>query len=1834
MKHASAAVRIRTSILLALALLMSYVPLPKAYSAGEKSSQAGQAKSPTAPGAKVGAATLEAARRKARVAYGKLPIYFEANRGQFDPEVRFVSRGSGPKTFLTPTEAVFVLSKPQTKSGPRPEAGSRNASEPPAVADGLQLQPHSRSTAQGVAQNKLRKEERVQQRAASKAVVRMSLAGASAATQVTGLEQLPGNLNYFRGNNPNNWVTDVPIFNRVRYTQVYPGIDLIYYGNGRQLEYDFVVAPGADPRRIGFDFEGAERVEVDESTGELVVHAAGGAQLRQGKPVIYQEVEGSKRAIAGGFAVSGSRVGFALGEYDAARPLIIDPVVFSYSTYLAGENNDRAHDITVDADGNAYIAGWTESDSFPTKNAYQPGNNGFQQAFITKLDPSGSALVWSTYLGGGERLFSEGAYGITIDADRNVYVTGFTDSADFPTRNPLQPHLSNNDGGYDSFITKLNAAGNQLVFSTYFGGPANDDSGNGDDIGRGIALDSNNNVYVVGYTDSPAFPTTNAIQEEIDGRTTQLVGESNNFDAYLAKIDASGQFRIYSTYIGGAFDDLGLGVAVDADGNAYVTGWTQSTEEDPTLTPDPPEPNHIEEFDLPTANSGPHSIAVGPDGHIYFTELVANQIGRLNIPADPTPTPTFTEFPLPDQSTIRGLFCITANPSASLSPDPNVYFGEADLSQIGQLDPTALPTPAITESAATDACNVSDVTSGPDGRIYYTQSGGCSQLGRFDPAGPSVTNFTTTCSLSYGITDAPDGLLYYLDGCSNVVQFDPATELETVSLVSAMPFCDQSRITPGPGGDLFYTGGCGDSRIGRLNPTSAPVVETLYNIPNGAAASGITAGPDGNIYFTQRDVNRIGRLNPATGQIHLFPIPTAGSQPRDITAGPDGNLYFTEFDGNKIGRFKLNPATPDPAPLPPNRELFPTTEGAFQEGPSGTGFTIDAFVTKVNSAGSAYVYSTFLGGAGEDVSWGIALGSDGSAYVTGYTDSENPTPDPSATPTPTPSPAPQTGYPTTANAYQQENNGGYDAFLTRLSPDGSNLIYSTYIGGDDDEGEGDGECPDCGDPYDGAAIAVDFAGNAYITGWTESTFVAPTPEGTPVVDAVCGNETLESPPEQCDDGNTTSGDGCSSTCQTEFVNFPTKDAAQPQPGSAPGDDGYEDARDAYVAKFNTNAAGEDSLIYSTFLGGSRRDEGQGIAVDLAANAYVVGWTETDGSDCCDMLMAGTEGSLVLEGPNDFPTTPGAFQEQPVEEDDGFITKVGGGGSSTGDGEDNFSIVGRVTRPDGVSGVSGVTITLTRPDNTTATDTTDANGYYAFDDLAPGTYTVTPSGGSSTDIYSPPSQEVTITNENERADFTATQTFSISGRVTTDGTTGLGGVTITVTRATDNEIVGTATTAADGTYTVAGLLSDEYIVTPSQAFYTFAPPSQAVTVDSNETGVDFIATSAPGTVGFTAAASPGGSESSRDEDDKSFQITVTRIGDTSGTTDVDYATFDGPAPGPSAQPSPGPPPASERSDYITALGRLHFAPNETTKTITIFIVDDAFVEGNEVLTLVLSSPTNNVALGPPNAVTLTIVDNDSNPSAPNPIDNTGFFVRQHYLDFLNREPDAGGLAFWSNEINKCSNPANRGPGETEAQCIDRMRVQVSKAFFLSIEFQETGFFVIRTYRAALDRHPEFREFLKDTQEIQRGVVVGQSGWEAQLEAKKQAYLRDFVRRPEFLTRYPESQTRDQYIDALFASAAFTPTTAERQQVSNAYDSGAPDQTESRALALGALADLTRFRQREFNPAFVKMQYIGYLRRNPDEPGFNFWLGVLNANNDQNQMVKAFIVSGEYRQRFGL
>jgi len=478
------------------------------------------------------------------VNYGKLPLSFEANQGQSSEQVKFLARGPGYSLFLTPAEAVLSL----RASAPR----KRSAAERAATGKRVEAD----ETAQPVA------------------VVRMRLVGANKQPQLAGLDPLPGTSNYFIGSDPARWQRDVPNYARVKYASVYPGIDLVYYGNQRQLEYDLVVAPGADPRRIALGFEGVRELSIDPE-GNLVLQTSQGA-IAQHKPIIYQDIGGKRQAVDGRYVLGAKhRVGFQVAGYDTTRPLVIDPVL-SYSTYLGGNGNDIGYAIAVDSAGSAYVTGLTQSTNFPGASAspIQPISLG-SDAFVTKLNAAGSALVYSTYLGGSN---GDTGYAIAVDSLGNAYVTGETDSGTqtpttipFPTAGAFQVSYK---GGGDAFITKINAAGNALVYSTYLGG-------SGNERGYGIAVDSSFNAYVTGHTstnqgDVPGpgdFPTAVPFQ-------AQNGSPLGNFDAFVTKINPAGSALVYSTFLGGNFSEFstyGGAIAVDSNGNAYVGGTTAST---------------------------------------------------------------------------------------------------------------------------------------------------------------------------------------------------------------------------------------------------------------------------------------------------------------------------------------------------------------------------------------------------------------------------------------------------------------------------------------------------------------------------------------------------------------------------------------------------------------------------------------------------------------------------------------------------------------------------------------------------------------------------------------------------------------------------------------------------------------------------------------------------------------------------------------------------------------------------------------------------------------------------------------------------------------------------------------------------------------------------------------------------------------------------------------------------------------------------------------------------------------------------------------------------------
>ena len=469
---------------------------------------------------------------RARETYGRIPLSFEANRGQADGSVDFLARGAGYALFLKPTEAVFVLRNEDRVDKHSLRTGARTPAASP--------QPATRNP-----QSK---------------VLRMKVVGADASAAAVGENELAGKANYLVGDDPSKWRTDLPTYAGVRYPEVYPGVDLIYYGNQRQLEYDFHIAPGRDPHTVSLKFEGADKIEVDER-GDLLLKL-GESVVRQPKPFVYQEVAGARREVEGGYAVgTDGRVGFSVGEYDAGLPLVIDPTLV-YSTYLGGSGGDQAWGVAVDSAGQAFLAGFTTSTNFPTSNALQAANAGFQDAFVAKLNAAGTAFVYSTYLGGSG---NDQARAIAVDSAGSAYVTGFTGSTNFPTANALQASqgAGNNQ---DVFVSKLNATGSALAYSTYLGGDG------ALEFGEGIAVDSAGNAYVAGVTNSTNFPTANAIQ----------AAHAGSGDVFVTKFNASGSALAYSTYLGGTAFDLAEGVTVDSAGNAYITGGSGSNTTFPT----------------------------------------------------------------------------------------------------------------------------------------------------------------------------------------------------------------------------------------------------------------------------------------------------------------------------------------------------------------------------------------------------------------------------------------------------------------------------------------------------------------------------------------------------------------------------------------------------------------------------------------------------------------------------------------------------------------------------------------------------------------------------------------------------------------------------------------------------------------------------------------------------------------------------------------------------------------------------------------------------------------------------------------------------------------------------------------------------------------------------------------------------------------------------------------------------------------------------------------------------------------------------------------------------
>jgi uncharacterized protein (TIGR03437 family) len=947
--------------------------------------------------------------------YGQLPLRFEANAGQADPRVRFLSRGSGYALFLAADEAVLKL------GGARP------------------------------------------------AVARMKLAGANPRPRAVGVDPLEGRSNYFLGNDPRRWRTNVANFARVKYESVYPGVDLVWYGNQQQIERDFILAPGADPRRIEWAFEGARDVTI-AADGSLILEVEGG-ELRLRKPLAWQEAEGERQPVACEFSRRGrNRIGFSVGAYDRSRALVIDPVLF-YSSYLGGASGEDGWAITVDRENSAYITGSTFSLDFPGPGPIQPmGDDSSGDVFVLKLNPAGNAIVYGAWLGGNS--FDEGR-GIAVDASGNAYVAGYTNSTNFPvTAGSLQPAASK---GGDAFVAKINPTGTALVYSTHLGG-------SGGDAGIAMALDAGGNVYLAGTTTSDdllSLKNATGIQNERKGnliyKSANRAGAWNGSGKGMhvpsvssLAIDPKNPSVIYA----GTFEG---GVLRSANGGAT---WSPASTAsgDGAVAIDP-----ITTSTLYAASYGGvaksvdagqtwqyKGINVGPNGVSEVYSVVIDPVNTATIYAGTydgafvsfnggnTWTAINTGLTQPGTRTIANVYKLAISPANRThlyaATNYGIYktvdgggiwnrvgFPNSQLSfRTIVIDPM---TPATLYAANRFGGGVLKSTDG--GETWTARNTGLPTLPgsttallvldlAIDPANPATLYAGTQTA---GLFKSTDGAATWAAANTGVAN----TIINTVA------------IDPTNSANVYAGANIGfEVFAAKLNPAGSVLAWITYlggSQTEFAGAIGIDR--DGNAY--------VAGSSASTDFSTANPLPSSNAVNADafitkINAAGTAFVYSSRFGGGaaeSVGGLAVTATgqpvivgTTNSADFPVVSPLQPALRGVS-----------DAFVAKINPAGNALEFSTWLGGTLNEAGNAVALDSAGNLYVSGATNSTN--------------------FPL-VDAFQNQFGGGSgnDAFVAKIAPSGSALVYSSYLGGQSaDQARG---------------IAVDAAGNAYITGTTQS----------------------------------------------------------------------------------------------------------------------------------------------------------------------------------------------------------------------------------------------------------------------------------------------------------------------------------------------------------------------------------------------------------------------------------------------------------------------------------------------------------------------------------------------------------------------------------------------------------------------------------------------------------------------------------------------------------------------------------------------------------------------------
>ena len=1005
-----------------------------------------------------------AQKKQALASYSRLPLSFEPNQGQAPSGVQFLSRGAAYNLFLTDAGATLALQN--HRQTPRDVRAGANQNSPDPEVLGIRFE------------------------------------RPNAGLRVSGENELPGRSNYFIGKDPQKWRRGIPNYARVRYHDVYPGVDLIYYGNQGRLEYDFVVAPGAQPDQIGLLIDGVGKLELSAS-GELIV-PVGRSTVRLQKPVVYQEIKGVRREIAGGYLLEKGRVKFRVGDYDHHQPLVIDPVL-SFSTYFGGSGdelfifNNIDGAITVDSNGNIYVAGETQSASFAfpgfppggykstcgTDNACNVSTGG-SDVFIAKLNPAGSAVLAFTYLGGSGRdilALNSTSGGLVVDTT-GVYVSGTTFSSDFPTTTGVfRPTCTNTaacTSSGDGFVTKLDVNLATLIFSTYLSGTGTSQAGQ-------MQVDSQGNVYVIGQAES-GYPAA--------GTLTPCSPASTCVTGFVTELNNTGTGQVFSDFLGGSGQDYVDALALDSSNNIYVLGSTTS--------PDFPAQKTL----LPAATSG--GIYTSTNGTSWTA--LNNGLSGLNVQGLAV-NPTNGQVLI--AGTTQGVFQSTnggtswtkvyAANGTAIAFDPlntqTVYAGTGDgvngllKSTNGGSSWTSITTlPSYFMSAvAVDPINEGTLYVGTQGGgVWKSTNGGTSWTQIQTSSGLAgvvinaiVIDYTNSSIVYVGSSD--QGIFVSTNGGGNWTQMNNGLVASnggtaTVRTLAIDPNT-HTTLYAGTNSGVFKTTNSASTWSTVNNGLSQGIgtiaIRTIavdpansQNVYGGSGSAGLFFSSNGG--GTWSLLNNLGPHGVTV--LALFP---AASSPTTVYAGTSyefafaakinsggGSLaYATLLGGNAptyLWGIALDSSNNAYVAGQTYASNFPVSGSAFQK--SLLGIT-NAVVAKLNSSGNALSYASYLAGSGSEAAYAIAVDSNQQAWLTGITSSDD--------------------FPL-ANALWLQNPGNHgnsdEGFVTQFNATGTGLVFSTYLGGE-------GNCQNCNGPVNsgGVDLTLDSSGNAYVMGFTNDT---------------------------------------------------------------------------------------------------------------------------------------------------------------------------------------------------------------------------------------------------------------------------------------------------------------------------------------------------------------------------------------------------------------------------------------------------------------------------------------------------------------------------------------------------------------------------------------------------------------------------------------------------------------------------------------------------------------------------------------------------------------------------